>query len=267
MIEAPPLTGIHVVSTRPREHADGFEARVRALGGVPTVAPAIAIGEPRSWAPVDEALRRLDDYAWIAFTSGNAGRALLDRLEAQGIGPGRGRPRLAAIGPATAATLVARGWRPNLVASGHRAEAFAHAFPLLAGERILFPHGDLARDTLPTLLRRRGARVDEVVAYRTLPGEGIPAIVGLLRADAADALLFASPSAVDFLATALLAIGLSPKALSRNDRPAVFCVGPSTGEAASAAGFRPAGIAPIASDEALLAEAARWFGARASRAE
>jgi uroporphyrinogen-III synthase len=57
------------------------------------------------------------------------------------------------------------------------AEGLVEAFASedLAGKRILLPRAAVARDVAPEALRRRGARVDVVEAYRTVLPESAPA--------------------------------------------------------------------------------------------
>lgn len=254
-----PLAGLRLVLTRPREQAGDFEARVRALGGEPLLAPAIAIGAPATWAAADAALRDVARYEMIAFTSANAVRALVERSDALGLERARlGAARLAAVGPATAAALAAAVRPPDLVAETHVAEALAEVIAATGAARVLFPHGDIARDALPAGLRARGAAVDDVVVYRTVPGEGVAAIVEVLREGSADALLFASASAVRFVADALGRAG----AAARAGRPAIFCLGPVTAAAARRAGLEPAAVAGEATQDELVADVARWFAAR-----
>jgi uroporphyrinogen III methyltransferase/synthase len=60
--ESRPLYGKRVLITRPRGQAAGMIRRLEQLGAVPYVLPAVEIRDPPSWAPVDDAIRRLGDY-------------------------------------------------------------------------------------------------------------------------------------------------------------------------------------------------------------
>lgn len=254
-----PLAGGRVVLTRPRDQAGNFEARVRTLGGVPVLAPAIAIAPPPSWEAADRALARLDDYDWVAFTSANAVRALTARAWQLGLDPAViGRRRIAAVGPATASALTAAIRAPDIIASIYGAQALAGEIPIARGERLLFPCGVLARDALPLMLRDRGVIVDDVLAYRTVAGDGLPVVVGALRDASADAVMFASPSAVTFVAGAL-SKRIRAAGNAVDPRVGIFCLGPTTEAAARAAGFRPAATARAATQDELIDEVARWF--------
>ena len=266
---ARPLAGKRIVLTRPRAQAGEFEAHIRALGGEPVLAPAIAIAPPEAWTVADAALRRVETYDWIAFTSANAVHAVVERADAIGVARDvlRGR-RLAAVGPATATAVRTALREPDLVPETHTAEALAQELRDVGdieGSRVLFPHGDLAGDVLPAGLRQRDAFVDAVVVYRTVAGAGVIAIAAGIRAGTVDALLFTSSSAVRFVADALAATapderhGTAGRALGR---AAVVCIGPVTAEAARAAGFDRVVVAESATQNELIEQVARWFAAR-----
>ncbi|HXE57527.1 MAG TPA: uroporphyrinogen-III synthase, partial [Gemmatimonadales bacterium] len=99
---APPLAGCRVVVTRAPEQARPLVARLEELGAVPLPCPAIRIEPPDDPAPLDEALRRIDRYDWVAFTSANAVRAVGARLAWLGL------PR-SALGPARLAAAAVVG--------------------------------------------------------------------------------------------------------------------------------------------------------------
>jgi uroporphyrinogen-III synthase len=254
---ARPLTAKRIVLTRPSTQAGDFEDRVRTLGGEPVIAPAIAVVPPETWTIPDAALRRVGTYDWIAFTSANAVRALLERADTIGVPRDDLRSRqLAVVGPATAALVSTTLRSPDFVPAVHTAEALALELADVENARLLLPRGDLATDTLPNTLRGRGAFVDEIVVYQTVPGPGIPDIAAQLRHGDVDALLFASASAVRFVADA---------ARTNTARwPVAVCLGPVTADAARAAGFEHVVVADGTSQNELIERTARWFMGAAS---
>lgn len=258
-----PLAGKRVVLTRARAEAGEFEARVRALGGEPILAPAIAIAPPETWTIADAALRRAETYDWIAFTSANAARALVGRANAIGIArealAGR---RLAAVGPATAAAVATVLRTPDVVPATHSAESLAQTLPGVESTRVLFPHGDLASDAFVDGLTQRGAFVDRVIVYRTVPGDGVTTIVDGLSSGLIDALLVTSASAVRFVAEALVERAGEAAVRSLGDRPLVVCIGPGTASVAREAGFGRVIAADSATLDDVIDTTARWFDAR-----
>ncbi|HWQ14841.1 MAG TPA: uroporphyrinogen-III synthase, partial [Roseiflexaceae bacterium] len=109
---------------------------------------------------------------------------------------------------------------------------------------------DIARPTLAEGLRARGALVDTVMAYRTMPGPGVAALLGPLRAGQVDAVTFASPSAIRYLLDGLDAAGLAPdEARALLTRVALVAIGPTT-----AAALRDAGLPVAATADPHTAE-------------
>jgi uroporphyrinogen-III synthase len=211
-------------------------AVLRARGHRVSEVPLLRIAPPEDWAPLDTALARLraGAYAWVAFTSANAVRAVRER------GADLGRARVACVGPATAAELP----RVDLLAPRPQAAALAAALTarLRGGERVLFPRAANAGPTLKEALTAAGATVDDPVAYRTLPDPEAPARLRLALAGGVDLVVFASGEAVRRYA----ALG------GPLDLPAV-CIGPVTAGAARAAGFRRVHVAARPDPEAVAA--------------
>ena len=255
------LVGRRIVLTRPRDQAGDFEERIRSLGGEPVVAPAIAVAPPMSWDSLDFALHHVADYAWLAFTSGNAVSSVAERLRMLGLASSHLEGvRLAAIGKATAEALARELRAPEYVADSSSGRALGESMPVRTGARVLIPHGDIANDALAQSLRNRGALVTSAIAYRTVPGEGIPVIVAGVRKRSIDALLFASGSALRFVVDALEMQG---RRLGDGtaDRPAIFCIGPATADVAHELGITADAIARDTSLSALIDATVRWFAA------
>jgi uroporphyrinogen III methyltransferase/synthase len=170
-----PLAGCEVIVTRPAGQQAELVARIRALGGRPIAAAVIGIGPPASWEPLDAALGRLDTYDWIVFASGNGVRGFLDRLRLAGRdGRALGTARLAAIGPATRASLEAAGYVCDLVPDDYRSEGLVEALAEQPpGGRFLLVRAAAGRDLLRRELEARGHEVDEVAAYASEPVQAI----------------------------------------------------------------------------------------------
>jgi uroporphyrinogen-III synthase len=96
------------------------------------------------------------------------------------------------------------------------------------------------------------------VVYRTVPGPGIPDIVAGVRESAVDALLFASASAVRFVADALVADASGARL--RPAWPVAVCLGSVTADAAREAGFQSVVVANETTQNELIYRVALWFG-------
>ena len=169
--EGRPLFGKTILVTRAREQASDFRALLEERGARCLEFPTIEVVPPPSWEPLDRALKSIDRYQWVIFTSVNGVRFLFQRLEALGedVRALRGI-RLGAIGPKTAAALEERGLRLDLVPSEYRAEAVIDALgeAEIRGRRFLLPRAAKARELLPEKLVELGGEVDVVPAYETV---------------------------------------------------------------------------------------------------
>ncbi len=164
---ARPLFGRRILVTRPREQADGLLDPLTDLGAEVIVQPAIAIGDPPDWNPVDAALARVDQFDWLVFSSANGVRALLDRLCACGGDLRRlGTVRIAAIGPGTTAALERYHLHADVLPEQFRAESLAEALRSEApGRRFLLARASRGREVLPEQLRQAGGQVEQIVVY------------------------------------------------------------------------------------------------------
>ena len=196
--EARPLDGRTIVVTRAATQAARFVELLEAAGARVLEAPTIAIEAPESWAPLDAALDAIETFTWVVFTSVN-GVAMVDRrLAVRGLAwTALAAVRVAAIGPATADALGEHGVRVNVVPGEYRAEALAARLRDVVGpgDRVLLARAARTRDVLPRDLKRFGADVVEVPAYRTRRAEdGAARLRQALVEGAVDAVTFTSSS-------------------------------------------------------------------------
>jgi uroporphyrinogen III methyltransferase / synthase len=234
--DARPLFGKRVLVTRSREQAGELVDLLEDLGAEPIEAPSIRIVPPADYAPLDAAVAEAGRYDWIVFTSANGVEWFMRRLLA---GPDDVRslkgPRLCAIGPATADRLARYGIKVDLMPVEYRAEAILDALGSaadLAGARVLLPRADIAREMLAEELRRAGAEVTEVAAYRTiretLSRAEDPDIYKMLLEGEIDVVMFTSASTVRNFAEGLG----EEQAADLLRQTVVACIGPVTAEAA-----------------------------------
>ncbi len=259
-----PLAGRTIVVTRARPQAAAFSALLRRSGARVIEAPAIAFRPPRSWKAIDRALERIATVDLLILTSVNGVERFLSRARARGIGlPALRRPRVVAIGPATAKALRERGFRAVAVPEEFRAEGIVArlAGRGLRGVSVLVPRAAVARDHLATALGRRGARVTVAPVYRTVPARaGRNAVVRAVRAGRIDLLTFASSSTVEhFLA------GFGAADRRRLARVPAAVIGPITAATARRRGLVVAVAPRRYTIPALAAAIARHFRAAPAR--
>ena len=193
-----PLFGKRIIVTRDRRQAPELADPLEALGAEVLRVPVIEIREPADPGPLDEAIARLDSYDWLIFTSANGVRYFVDRLDASDGDLRSLKAKICTIGPATRAAVEALHLKVDKMPAEYVAESLVEAFAGedLSSSRILLPRAAVARDVVPVELRRRGARVDVVEAYRTVIPEDAADRAREALARGSDWITFTSSSTV-----------------------------------------------------------------------
>jgi uroporphyrinogen III methyltransferase / synthase len=248
-----PLAERRVLLTRRPEQGEPLARRLADLGATVVFAPAIEVGPPEDPGPLDEALRALEGYEWLVFTSTNAVAAVKARLEALGRKALPKELKIASVGRATseAAQEAFPESRVALApADDYRGLGLVEAFAKLDPQprRVLLPGSNLSAPTLADGLRALGATVDVRIAYRTSTPEDLKSRLEETLASGIDLVLFASPSAVQGFADAL---GAGAAGV-----PAVV-IGPTTAASARLAGMQILAVADPSTVEGLAAAAVR----------
>jgi uroporphyrinogen-III synthase len=144
-------------------------------------------------------------------------------------------PQIAAVGPATAAALVSAGLHVTYTAKTHLGVALADELgDHLRQKSVFLPRSDRANLDLPAALRKLGAKLTEVIAYRTIPPTTTDqsSAISVLDDHEADAILFFSPSAVHNFAD----LAGRDRLVAAQNKIAVVAVGPITTRALHQAG-------------------------------
>ena len=165
-----PLFGKRVLVTRAGHQARELSRLLFSRGAVPIEMPVIKISPPRSWKELDTAIEGLKRFDWIIFTSVNAVYIFRKRLQARKLDVRQfNGAKIAAIGPATAAALENLGVSPDYVPKIYTSRGLLAGLNRqeVAGSRVLLPRADIAPDELNQGLKKLGARVQQVTAYRT----------------------------------------------------------------------------------------------------
>jgi uroporphyrinogen-III synthase len=186
-----PLSGIRVLVGRARHQAGALSGELRKRGAEVIEIPFIEIRKPRSFQPLDAALKNLATYEWLILTSVNGVEAMWKRLRKLGLLRNASRTllsenesrrekhdfgravrlllRIAAIGPATKKAIEERGGKVRVVPKEYVAESVVRSLKSkVKGKRVLLVRAKVARDVIPRELRKAGAHVDVVEAYETV---------------------------------------------------------------------------------------------------
>ena len=233
-VDVRPLAGRRIVITRAAEQAAGLSMLLEAEGAEVVSLAAITIEPAADPAALDRAIQLIERYQWVIFTSANGVRAFAERVHLAALDWRAFKGvRLGAIGPATAEALRASGVQPDFMPDEYVAEAITAGIGTVAGQRILLPRADIAREALAVDLRRLGAEVEEIAAYRTAVRPLDAQIVAAVLARRPDAITFTSSSTVRGFLAAL------PGGAEALRGVAVACIGPITAQTARAAGLTP----------------------------
>ncbi len=165
-----PLSQTRILVGRARHQASALSTKLRSLGATVIEIPFIEIRKPKSFRPLDSALKNIADYDWLILTSVNGVDALTQRLSHLHIDKRRlNSLRIAAIGPATKKAIEQVGLKVDVVPKEYIAESVVRSLRRrVRGKRVLLVRAKVARDVIPRELRLAGAEVDVVEAYETV---------------------------------------------------------------------------------------------------
>jgi uroporphyrinogen-III synthase len=250
-----PLAGKRIVVTRAPEQAGELIRELERMGAEVLMLPTVTFAPPDDWRQLDEQLQQLDTFDALLFLSKNAVRYIFQRCRDLGISCEALHSHhrfIAAVGPATASAAANEGLQVDYVAKNYTGESLVEELrDSLRGRRVLVPRSSRGDDRLPRALREAGAKVTEVVAYRTVAPKNLdPGIVDRIRRAEVDAIVFASPSAYRNLSDVL-----GEKQLAGfSSRVDFATIGPTTARALRDGGARVA-IEANESSAAGLADA------------
>ena len=284
---ARPLTGKRIVVTRSPESAEAMAQKLAALGAIPICLPVIDFA-PLPAPELDQALTNLSQYHWLIFTSPNAVRFFLNRLETNHQLPIANQPinqspitnhqspinqstqstqspinpitqlpnypitqfRLAAIGQTTARLLFEKGLKVDFIPDEFTGQQLALGLGDVAGQRILLPRARIGRPEITALLRERGALVDDIALYDTITAVPDPAALAEIE-KGVDVITFTSPSSV----RNFLEVGQFAK-LSHS---LIACIGPSTAAEAEKQGLTADIVAGDYTIDGLITAVAAYY--------
>ena len=238
MSTSPVLAGRRVAVTRAREQSPELAAKLQELGAEVVELPLIAVSKEIDKHILHEVLSEFGGYDWIVFTSANGVRFFLEEFyrvydDVRSLG----LIRFAAVGDTTAKAV--RDHHLKVECQPKEATADALAADLIAtgsldSAKLLVITGSLNRDVLVTKLEEARAIVDELQVYKTEKTDlASDAAAADFRARGADAILFASSSAVQSFVDQAAALKLGKNA----KRPLAGSIGPQTSETMKQAGM------------------------------
>jgi uroporphyrinogen III methyltransferase/synthase len=261
-----PLFGRRVVVTRSQEQARELVERLEGAGAQAILAPTFRLTPPDDPEAIDRAAASVDDYQWLVFESANAVTRFLAAL-ARGPRDLRalGGVSICAVGSFTAERLIASGITPDVVAAESGTEPIGDAIEARApveNRRVLVIRPDHLRDVVGEDLSRRGAKVTDLVAYRTAAAspdsQAAQELYKLLLEGRVDAVTFTNPTAVARFASL---IG-EEQAADLLNTTVVATIGPVTAAAAAGIGIREPLVAKTYTVDGLVDALVAHFATR-----
>ena len=264
MAETPPLAGLNIVVTRPREQAMQLAQRIEQEGGKVILFPLLEISPAADTQHLRALIARLHEFDLAIFISPNAVRYGMEAIHAAGanLSPspspasGRGGLRIATVGQGSALALRAMGVR-EIIAPQDRFDSEALlALPELqqvAGWRVVIFRGNGGRELLGDTLKARGAAVEYAECYQRVKLQ--QGVAALLAANP-HAITVTSSEALGYLWDMLDAAGRVRLAAIP-----LFVPHARIAEAAHKLGWRE--VVPTAGgDDGLVAGLIAWAGQR-----
>ncbi|MCL1983753.1 MAG: uroporphyrinogen-III C-methyltransferase [Clostridiales bacterium] len=241
-----PLLGKHVVSVRAKRGANDLSAALRELGCcVHELCGSIKpLTEPG--CPLGKALRQIDEYSWLVFTSSAGADVFFNYLIGAGIDiRALHHLKIACVGAETGKSIKKRGINVDYSPDVYNGASLARGLAALVknGERLLIARAKDGAKELTEILKGAGAAFDDVAVYETqsgfLHGGEAAAIINAK----ADFVALTSPSAAKMFAQAAGCMDFSTvKAV---------CIGEKTAAAARALGME-AHVAGEATIESMV---------------
>ncbi|SHE48135.1 uroporphyrinogen III methyltransferase / synthase [Seinonella peptonophila] len=252
--EKKPLFGNRILVTRARTQASQLSDRIRELGGEPIEFPVIEMKESTDQAAIHDAMQKLSIFDWVVFTSVNGVQYFFDSLKRNQVDIRRmEKAQIAAIGPSTAQALQERGLLIDQLPSEYRAEALVEALQekIKAGDQVLLPRANIARQYLVDALTKLNAEVTDLSIYQTeINTHYAKQIIQRLEQKEIDIITFTSSSTVHNFIQSL-------KDHLDNWRSCIahaslVCIGPVTAQTLSEYGVKADAVAKTYTIDGLL---------------
>lgn len=260
MKENQTLQGRRIVLTRPAYDSDRFARPLAALGAEVLSIPLIEVGPSLERERLAEVFREFSSYEWLLLTSRNGVRYFMQTfLKAFQDIRSLGFVRIAVIGKGTEEALATYHLKADLVSPEATAKGLAEALQAeqsLDNVKVLVVTGNRNGPELTQLLWEARAIVDTLEVYATqLRALADDPVAARFREEGADALVFASASAVEGFGEQARHLSLRKGARV----PALCSIGPATTARMKAAGIPVAVECDEPGVDALVEALVRFF--------
>ncbi len=236
-----PLFGKKVVVTRSAEKCGAFGEKLAALGAQVIEFPLIQIESPGDLRRLDQAIGDASAYDWLIFSSAHGVRAFFERviqlkLDVRALSGAK----IASVGDETTRALARYGVLADLVPGRFETRAILDALKnkhgTLKGKKFLLLKANIAPVDLDLKLKKMGALVHRLIAYRTVMPKTVPTDTKkLIARGGVDFVAFTSASTVQNFVRVM-----GRSSVARIARKTKFLsIGPITTKTLKSYGLRP----------------------------
>lgn len=253
-----PLRNRKIIITRDKNKAIGLANALETFGADCLVFPTIKISATEDWTECDRALQEIKNYQWIIFSSANGIRYFLAR--ASKLNSTIDKNNIGVVGKKTLRELESFGLKADLIPGTFSAAGLIKSFKQenIAGNKILLPTSEIARDELQTGLEGLGADVNRINVYRNecRQDQSTEPIINAIDQNYLDAVIFFSPSA--FICFTKI---LGPEVCSnlKKTKAVIAAIGLTTTRAIELAGFNVGIIPEKGTEESMVQAIVKYF--------
>tara|TARA_Y100001968_G_scaffold330104_1_gene381047 strand:+ start:4287 stop:5096 length:810 start_codon:yes stop_codon:yes gene_type:complete len=196
-----PLENKKILITRAQDQQSEARKLFEAQGAIVVDFPALIIGPPINSNLLDEAIKNIEKYDWIVFSSTNGVNSIENKLNLIGKSLSNiTNLKIAAVGKKTSARLKQIGASVDFVPPEFVSDSLMKHFPIinLRGAKLLLPRVQSGgRNILNKSFLDLGAYVDEIPAYESFCPKEMPReAVDSILANDVNAIVFTSGKTV-----------------------------------------------------------------------
>lgn len=202
--ETLPLFGKNIAITRSKDQNQSLRSSLTALGASVIELSSIKISTPDNFDSVDSAIKNINLYDWLIFTSVNGVTHFCHRLFDTGFDARYlSKIKIAAIGSITAKELLKYGLKADFIPEKFLSKEIVSGLNQIneiKNKKFLLARSNISRIEFADALINSGAQVEDLVVYKTEIDETTQQNINkILDIEKLDLITFTSPSTVENL--------------------------------------------------------------------
>ena len=167
-----PLSGCRILVTRPKELVSGLSEKLREKGAEVLEIPAIKIEKIKENEPLKIAIKNINLYDWLVFTSPSGVKVFFAEMMDEKVDiRSLAGIKIAAIGEGTKRELISRGIFIDLMPEIYDGEELGKNLGNVCkdGDRIFIPRADIGNKKLvEEIVAKKNVTIDDIPTYLTV---------------------------------------------------------------------------------------------------